>query len=187
MGNTLDVDLLSLRKRGVVRILVEMFDTKVFLKAKISLSHFIVSDAVVKHKVFEFRFRIEPEGYIPEPEFVPFLWRKGDDDADDDANGKHLEDAMDTSEAAIATQGAGSRSSSAVQGTASTSSSQGVQRVFAVTPFNANPVTPRGRQLLDALPLDSPLRGKGSSSAPRVSLAQLQEVLHSVSIPVLRS
>uniref|UniRef100_A0ACD5WF51 Uncharacterized protein n=1 Tax=Avena sativa TaxID=4498 RepID=A0ACD5WF51_AVESA len=187
MGNTLDVDLFSLRKRGIVRILVEMFDTKVFLKEKDSLGHFIVSDAVVKHKVFEFRFRIEPEGYIPEPEFVPFLWRKGDDDADDDANGKHLEDAMDTSEAVIANQGVGSGSSSAVQGTATTSSSQGVQRVFAVTPFNANPVTPRGRQLLDALPLDSPLRGKGSSSAPRVSLAQLQDALHSVSIPVLRS
>uniref|UniRef100_A0ACD5YSI8 Uncharacterized protein n=1 Tax=Avena sativa TaxID=4498 RepID=A0ACD5YSI8_AVESA len=187
MGTTLDVDLFSLRKRGIVRILVEMFDTKVFLKAKDSLGHFIVSDAVVKHKVFEFRFRIEPEGYIPEPEFVPFLWRKRDDDADDDANGKHLEDAMDTSEAATATQGVGSGSSLAVQGTVTTSSSQGVQRVFAVTPFNANPVTPRGRQLLDALPLDSPLRGKGSSSAPRVSLAQLQDALHSVSIPVLRS
>uniref|UniRef100_A0ACD5UC67 Uncharacterized protein n=1 Tax=Avena sativa TaxID=4498 RepID=A0ACD5UC67_AVESA len=133
MGNTLDVDLFSLRKRGIVRILMEMFDTKVFLKAKDSLGHFIVSDAVVKHK--------------------------GDDDADDDANGKHLEDAMDTSEAATATQGVGSGSSSAVQ----------------------------GRQLLDAPPLDSPLRGKGSSSAPRVSLAQLQEALHSVSIPVLRS
>ena len=84
-----------------------MFDTKVFLKLQDSLGHYIVSDVVVKHKVFEFRFRIEPEGYIPEPEFVPFLWRKGDDDADDDANGKQFEDAMDTSEASTATQGGG--------------------------------------------------------------------------------
>uniref|UniRef100_A0ACD5XD82 Uncharacterized protein n=1 Tax=Avena sativa TaxID=4498 RepID=A0ACD5XD82_AVESA len=107
MGNTLDVDLFSLRKQGVVRILVEMFDTKIFLKEKDALGHFIVSNAVVKHKVFEFRFRIEPEGYLPEPEVVPFLWRKGDDDADDDANGKQFEDALDTSEASTATQGGG--------------------------------------------------------------------------------
>src|SRR4051812_3184921 len=48
--------------------------------------------------------------------------------------------------------GGGTGSSSHVQGTSGpASSSQGVQRAFAVTPFNANPVTPRGRQLLDAL------------------------------------
>src|SRR4051812_38423910 len=58
----LDIDLFSLRKRGVVRILVDMFDTKVFLKLQDSLGYYILSDAMDKHKAYEFRFRLEPEG-----------------------------------------------------------------------------------------------------------------------------
>uniref|UniRef100_A0ACD5Y0U9 Uncharacterized protein n=1 Tax=Avena sativa TaxID=4498 RepID=A0ACD5Y0U9_AVESA len=192
MGTTLDVDLFSLRRRGVVRILVAMTDTSVFLGLQDSLGHYTMTDAVVGLKAYELRFRLEPEGYVPEPEFAPYLWRKRDGDQDDDANEKPSDDAMDTSDMGGGSQavGAGSSSTTARQGgSAQPPTRQVVQLdcsvpsdpvlLFAVTPFNANPATPRGKELLEALPLDSPLRGSGPVlCSPRVSPSQLQEALH---------
>uniref|UniRef100_A0ACD5TBC5 Uncharacterized protein n=1 Tax=Avena sativa TaxID=4498 RepID=A0ACD5TBC5_AVESA len=192
MGTTLDVDLFSLRRRGVVRILVAMTDTSVFLRLQDSIGHYIVTDAVVGLKAYELRFRLEPEGYVPEPEFAPFLWRKRDDDQDDDVMEKPSEDAMDTSDTGGGSHdvGAGSSSTSSRHGgSAQPPTRQGSQLdysvpsdpvlLFVVTPFNANPATPHGKELLEALPLDSPLRGSGSAlCSPRVSPSQLQEALH---------
>ena len=65
MGKTLDVDLLSLRRRGVVRILVGMFDSSVLNQKKDALGHFVNADVIVKLKGFEFRFRREPADFVP--------------------------------------------------------------------------------------------------------------------------
>jgi hypothetical protein len=99
MGKTLDVDLLSLRRRGIVRILVAMFDSKLLDSKRDDVGLFVQSDVVVKLKGYEFRFRREPVGYVSEPDFVPFIWKKRDDSGgDDDANERGNNDAMDTSD-----------------------------------------------------------------------------------------
>jgi hypothetical protein len=99
MGKTLDVDLISLRRRGVVRVLVGMFDTTKFAKKLDKDGACVKSDVVLKLKGYEFRFRREPTDYIPESDFVPFVWKKKDGDGDsDEGKGKEQEDLMDTSE-----------------------------------------------------------------------------------------
>ncbi|KAK1644768.1 hypothetical protein QYE76_062573 [Lolium multiflorum] len=157
LGKTVDVDLLSLRRRAVVRIQVAMIDAKVL--EKISDSRKIIkSDVVVKLKAFEFRFRREPEDYVPEPDFIPLIWIKKDD-ADDDGDGNDAgdEDAMDTSEArvgpstsvsAIGAVGAG--------GSQSAGGTRSVQAVMALTPFNPNPQTPKAMEVVDRLRRTSP-------------------------------
>ncbi|KAE8771686.1 hypothetical protein D1007_56408 [Hordeum vulgare] len=98
MGKTLDVDLISLRRRGVVRILVAMTNTQILAKDKDDAGPFVATDVVVKLKGYAFTFRREPRGYTPDPEFVPFIWRRKSDDADDDSGAKEKDDEMDTSE-----------------------------------------------------------------------------------------
>jgi hypothetical protein len=44
---------------------------------------YAISDAVVKLKSFEFSFRREPADFVPEPDFVPFLWEKKNDGNDE--------------------------------------------------------------------------------------------------------
>jgi hypothetical protein len=99
MGTTLDVDLLSLRRRGVVRVLVAMYNTSVLEKKKDGTGPFVSRD-VVRLKGYEFRFRREPVNYVPEPDFIPFIWRKRSD-GDDDGNGREHEDAMDISDSRV--------------------------------------------------------------------------------------
>ena len=98
MGKTLDVDLFSLRRRGVVRILVAMTNTQILAKDKDDAGTFVATDVVVKLKGYAFTFRREPEGYSPDPYFVPFIWRCKHDDAGDDSGSKEKDDDMDTSE-----------------------------------------------------------------------------------------
>jgi hypothetical protein len=64
LGKTVDVDLLSLRRRAVVCIQIAMIDAKVLEKIS-DPGKIIKSDVVVKLKAFEFRFRREPEDYVP--------------------------------------------------------------------------------------------------------------------------
>ena len=52
-------------------------------------------------KAFEFRFRREPADF-PEPDFVPFIWKRKGDDNDGPGNGNDHEDAMNTSESSVA-------------------------------------------------------------------------------------
>ena len=98
MGKTLDVDLISLRRRGVVRILVAMTNSQIFSKDKDDAGPFVATDVLVKLKGYAFTFRKEPAGYIPDPDLVPFIWRRKGDDADDESGAKEKDDVMDTSE-----------------------------------------------------------------------------------------
>jgi hypothetical protein len=65
VGKTLDVDLISLRCVGVVRILVAMFDSRVLDKSRDDAGAFAKSDIVVNLKGCEFCFRMEPADYVP--------------------------------------------------------------------------------------------------------------------------
>jgi hypothetical protein len=71
LGKTVDVDLLILRHRVVVRIKVAMIDAKVLEKISDS-GKIIKSDVVVKLKAIEFPFCREPDDYVPEARVCSF-------------------------------------------------------------------------------------------------------------------
>ena len=79
IGKTLDVDLLALRRRNVIRIKVAMRDVGMFA------TRVVKSDVFLLLKGYTFRFDKEGNDYVPEPDFAPFMWRR--DDKEDDANG----------------------------------------------------------------------------------------------------
>jgi hypothetical protein len=178
MGKTLDVDLLSLRRRGVCRILVAMFDSKILDSKKDSVGSFVTSDVVVKLKGYEFRFMREPTGFIPEPDFVPFIWKKGDDGGDDGTNGKEKEDAMDTSDS-VPTLPV-TTSTLPLVGAAMSSSSSGPHASvaqFVVTPFNPNPKTPLAIGIVEKLRKSRPsLENKSVSPTKASPAASLDSV-----------
>jgi hypothetical protein len=60
VGKTVDVDLVSLRRRAVVRIQVAMLQAGVLGDPSDESRPIAKADAVVKFKAFEFRFRREP-------------------------------------------------------------------------------------------------------------------------------
>jgi hypothetical protein len=71
LGRTVDVDLISLRRRALVRIQVAMVNTKVLGKPTDDALQSVVADAVVKFKSYASRFRREPADFVPEPDFIP--------------------------------------------------------------------------------------------------------------------
>lgn len=98
MGKTIDVDLISLRRHGVARILVAMTNTQILSKEKDDYGPFLSTDVVVKLKGYAFTFRRQPVGYMLDLDFIPFIWRCKGDHADDDGGAKEKDDEMDTSE-----------------------------------------------------------------------------------------
>ena len=146
MGKTLDVDLFSLRRRGVVRILVAMTNTRILEKDKDDAGPFLATDVLVKLKGYAFTFRREPASYVPDPDFVPFIWRREGDDADDKDGAKEKDDAMDTSDHS---GNPSNQPSSSVVPTnvthanvVSRGAPGGSSMIMAVTPFNPSPQTP---------------------------------------------
>ena len=87
IGTTLDVDLLMLRSRGVVRILVGMTDSQALVKHVDSFGSYIGASCVVKLKEYDFFFRREPADFAPDPGFVPFFWCRKGDDLDEEGTG----------------------------------------------------------------------------------------------------
>ena len=80
IGATLDVDLLCLRRRGIVRIQVAVLNLDAFKRSTIdSLS----SDVVVQRKGYEFRYSLEKEDFRVDADFVPPVWEHGDDSGGD--------------------------------------------------------------------------------------------------------
>lgn len=89
IGATLDVDLLCLRRRGIVRIQVAMLKLNAFKRSTIdSLS----SDLVVQKKGYEFRYNLEKSVFRVDADFVPRVWKHGDDPDSD--KGRDREDTM---------------------------------------------------------------------------------------------
>jgi hypothetical protein len=74
IGTTLDVDLVSLRSRGVVRILVAMNEPKNLDKQNNILGYACLGVSVtVKLKGYDFFFRREPHDFLPDEAFTPFF------------------------------------------------------------------------------------------------------------------
>ena len=82
IGTTLDVDLVTLKSRGIVRILVGMLDSKTPEKRMDASGPYIAAACVVRLREFIFTFRHEPADFVPDPSFVPFFWRRKGDDVD---------------------------------------------------------------------------------------------------------
>ena len=75
IGATIDVDLLALRRWGIIRILVGMASANCFKKSD-EFGPFIKADGVLKLKGFDFTFHPEPADFVPEADFVPFVWNR---------------------------------------------------------------------------------------------------------------
>jgi hypothetical protein len=73
LGKTMDVDLISLRWRAVVRIQVAMIHDGILGDPSDEARPIAKTDDVVKFKAFEFCFRREPTDYVPDPYFVPLI------------------------------------------------------------------------------------------------------------------
>jgi hypothetical protein len=97
LGKTSDVDLLSLRGGGVVRILVNMFNSKVLDKYVDDSGAFAKSDVVANLKGYEFCFRREPTSFVPNLDFVSFVWEKTNAGNWGGVAGDDVDDAMYTS------------------------------------------------------------------------------------------
>ena len=59
IGSTLDVDLLALRRRGIVRILVAMSEVECFNKEADEFGPNIKTDGVLRTKGYDFTFHLE--------------------------------------------------------------------------------------------------------------------------------
>ena len=94
IGTTLDVDLLALRRQGIIRIQVVMMNVSVFQKNTTGGPH-MIGELVVASKGFYFRYMLEREDYVPEADFVPQIWKRNNDDGDDRANDKEPEEGGD--------------------------------------------------------------------------------------------
>jgi hypothetical protein len=85
IGQTLDVDMISLRRRAQVRILVGIIDLSVF-KDQAGDYAIVPSNFVVKLKGYELCYELEKEGYVPEMDFKPYMWKKPEDGEDPGAD-----------------------------------------------------------------------------------------------------
>jgi hypothetical protein len=89
IGATLDVDLLCLRRRGIVRIQVGVLNLDAF---KTSSINSLSSDVVVQRKGYEFRYSLEESDFRVDADFVPRVWEHEDDPESD--KGHDREDSM---------------------------------------------------------------------------------------------
>ena len=179
IGTTLDVDLLALRRRGIIRILVGMADVECFHKCADEVGPCLKSDGVLRMKGYEFTFKPEPASFVPDPEFVPFIWRRKDKD---DSADKGLEDGEGDDPMQGVTPSAPPAGSATDMGPivhGSSSSTRQVPLGYAVTPMNPNPVTPRAieivRQGREASVGSPPGRVEATLSAPATPSGSLSQ------------
>ena len=108
---------------------------------------------------FAFFFRRESAEFTPDPNFVPFFWRrKGDDpDGNGGASDKGLEDSMGPSGQQGSQISNMEVDANANHGkTVAANDSSNVQRVMAITPYNSNPQTPWGIAIVERIRRSSP-------------------------------
>jgi hypothetical protein len=150
VGKTVDVDLTSLKRKAILRIQVAMLQAGVLGDPSDEARPIAKTYVVVKFKAFEFRFRREPTDYVPELDFVPFIWVKRDDpDEGGDIAVDGDDDAMDTSESRLGP--AGSATTQPQQAGPSTSApgiASKVAPIIVVTPFNPNMQTPNAIEVV---------------------------------------
>jgi hypothetical protein len=159
LGVPLDVDLVTMQSRGVVRILVAMVNPKVLEAQTDDIAPFLAVACAVRLKLFSFVFRREPAEFVADPSFSQFFWRrKGDDmDEDDMGNDKDVDPAGPSGAPAT---GISSMEVDTSAPSSSTIPGKSVQVAHVlcpvITPYNASPRTPRGREIVDMIRRVSP-------------------------------
>ncbi|KAE8796555.1 hypothetical protein D1007_28437 [Hordeum vulgare] len=153
IGTTVDVDLLALRRRGVVRILVRMAADDRFINVN-EAGPYIRMDSILKLKGYQFTFRPEPESFVQESDCMPMV---RDFIAKDGAAYRHMQD---NSRDEPGSSGATTQDDGGVMGMSvdnSLTTQEGLsQRALlahilsgvALTPFNPRPKTPRGMEIV---------------------------------------
>ncbi|KAM3329058.1 hypothetical protein ACQJBY_026241 [Aegilops geniculata] len=86
IGATQDVDLVCLRRHGIVRIQVAVHSLDIFTKKDGSDEASVSSDVYIKLNGYAFRFVLEEEDFVPDVDFSPQIWENHDDGHDDGAN-----------------------------------------------------------------------------------------------------
>ncbi|KAI4991237.1 hypothetical protein ZWY2020_039608 [Hordeum vulgare] len=156
IGSTIDVDLLALRRRGIVRILVGMVADDCFRKTD-ALGPYIKTTGVLVLKGYAFTFRPEAADFIPEPDFVPFFWerKEKDDPADKGSEGRDETGHKGKQSSTTGNLGATDMAIDTNSGQSSThvqsASVAHLLNGMAITPINHNPQTPRGKELVRKL------------------------------------
>jgi hypothetical protein len=156
IGTTLDVDLVSLRSLGVVRILVAMMEPKNLDKMNELQGYACLGVSVtVKLKGYDFFFRREQPDFVPDKGFTPFFWKCKGDDAGNDGPGQDNDDGAPTRDVPSTSTSMDvdkpqSGQSAPLSKSVPIGPGDGVVApcVFAVTPINPNPKTPRGQEIV---------------------------------------
>jgi hypothetical protein len=73
LGVPLDIDLVTMRSRGVVRILVAMVNPKALEAHVNDIGPFLAVAFAVRLKLFSFVFRREPSEFVADPSFSQFF------------------------------------------------------------------------------------------------------------------
>jgi hypothetical protein len=108
----------------------------------------------VKLKLYDLFFRREPATFVPDPSFVPYFWRRKGDDADDedlgndkvhDAAGAPDSSVLETSNMEVDT------SHPSVSGSKGKTVVAAPVLCNAITPYNADPRTPKGIEIVERI------------------------------------
>jgi hypothetical protein len=127
----------------------------------------------VKLKGYDFFFRREPQDFVPDEGFTPFFWKhKSDDDTsfdglgqDNNGNAAPNRDATSTSASMDVDKPQGDNPSSHGKPVSLGPVEDVTTPIFAVTPINPNPTTPRGKKIVEDWRAKSPTLLAGSSAA----------------------
>jgi hypothetical protein len=147
LGVPLDVDLVTLRSRGVVRIFVAMVNPKALEGQVDETGPFLAVACAVKLKLFGFVFRREPADFVADPSFTPYFWRRKGDDVDEEDLGNDKDhDSFGPSGAAASEASNMDVDSSLPSSSTNKGKSDAAATVLCpvITPYNAFPRTPRG-------------------------------------------
>jgi hypothetical protein len=152
IGTTLDVDLVSLRSFGVVRILVAMMEPKNLDKWNEVQGYACLGVSVtVKLKGYTIFFRHEQQDFVPDHGFTPFFWkRKGD--ASNDGPGQYNDGTNPPSHDSTPTSAnmevdkpqANNNASHGKSVPIASRRGAGATVSIDVTPINSNRMTPHG-------------------------------------------
>jgi hypothetical protein len=159
LGVPLDIDLVTLRSRGIVRVFVAMVNPKALEGQVDDTGPFLAVACAVKLKLFGFVFRREPVDFVADPSFTPFFWRRKGDDVDEEDLGNDRDHGSSGPSGAPASQASNMEVDASMPAPSSDKgkSVAASSVVFPViTPYNANPRTPRGLEIVERVRRVSP-------------------------------
>ncbi|KAM0837582.1 hypothetical protein ACQ4PT_061553 [Festuca glaucescens] len=167
---------------GVVRLRVAMMDPKNLQQRVDKQGRYCLAVTVaVDFKVYDFLFRQEQPDFVPDVAFVPYFWRRKGNDPGNDGAGQSKD--SDTNPGA-ANQDASPSNNMDVDpslppSSASSSHGKGVAAspgenhaaIYAVTPFNLYPKTPKAIEIVNRARVVSP----GLIAVPRLPIVSVVE------------